>query len=168
MPKHYQLPEEKTQDKMYQVHFWNSGWFLNELGPCFLSATRGQAFPVCVCVFTKVSLSVLEWQADGNKHCLSWVQCKHRQCMGHCVRQRRMNDPLTLQTLPAVQSEVCMSVCECASVHALVLVHSCGQIQIWGHTISQCSLFNFHRYVNSIAKACIWCIRKVYSKGEES
>lgn len=154
---------------MYQVHFWNSRWFLNELGPCFLSATWGQAFPVCVCLYKSQPQSVLEWRWDGNTGCLSYVQCKHRQCMDHCVRHRGertthshcKHSQLFRTRLACVCARVCTWSCTCAR-------DSCGQIQIRGHTLSQCSLFSFHRYVNSNAKACIWCTRKVYPKGEES
>lgn len=61
----------KRHGNMYQVHFSNSSWFLNELGPCLASATCGQAFLGFVYVFTKADLKVLEWQGDGNERCLS-------------------------------------------------------------------------------------------------
>lgn len=67
----------ETHGHMYQVHFWNSPWFLNELGPCFASATLGQALTVLCASSTKVCLK----DKRGCKQTLFelWVQCKHRQ-----------------------------------------------------------------------------------------
>lgn len=166
MLEHYQWP----RSEMYQVHFWNSPRFLNELGPCFPNAAQGQAFLFfffLVCVFHKSQpRSVLERHGDGNAGCLSWAQCKHRQRTDHCVR--RSGGPTTCSHCKHSQLfecevgvRVCARPCTCAR-------DSCGQIQIWSHTLSQCSLFSFHRYVNSTAKACIWCTCKVYPKEVES
>lgn len=171
MPKHYHLPEGTTQGEMYQVHFWHSSWFLNELGPCFSKCGLRPSLTGFVCASSQKPASECAWMAMGRKWTLFELGAVQTQTVhgSLCETERRRNDPLALQTLPAVQSQVPMCVCAaCARVRALVPVHSCGQIQIWGHTLSQCSLFNFHRYVNSNAKACIWCIRKVYPKGEES
>lgn len=157
----------KTHGNMYQVHFSNSSWFLNELGPCLASATCGQAFPGLCMSSQKQTSKCLN--GKGTETSAVWARCsantdsawvivwdgEERKTRSHCKHSQLFRVRL-------------VRVCACACVHALVPVQNCGQIQIWGHTLSQCSLFNFHRYVNSNAKACIWCIRKVYPKGEES
>lgn len=103
---------------MYQVHFWNSLWFLNELGPCFASATRGQALTVLCASSTKVCLN---GKGDGNKRCLSsGCSANTDSARGHCARRRDRPTLLALQTLPAVQSEL--------PVRAHVLMHLCPSI----------------------------------------
>lgn len=171
MPKHYQLLEEKHGAKCIRCISEILVDFSMNLGPVF--RVRPEAKPSqCVCVSSQKRASECAWMAKGRKQTLFELGAVQTQTVhgSLCETEKRTKDPLTLQTLPAVQSEVCMCVCvcACARVHALVPVHSCGQIQIWSHTLCQCSLFNVHRYVNFNAKACIWCIRKVYPKGEES
>lgn len=103
---------------MYQVHFWNSPWFLNELGPCFASATWGQALTVLCASSTKVRLN---GKGDGNKRCLSsGCSANTDSARGHCARRRDRPTLLALQTLPAVQSEL--------PVRAHVLMHLCPSI----------------------------------------
>lgn len=103
---------------MYQVHFWNSPWFLNELGPCFASATGGQALTVLCASSTKVRLN---GKGDGNKRCLSsGCSANTDSARGHCARRRDRPTLLALQTLPAVQSEL--------PVRAHVLMHLCPSI----------------------------------------
>lgn len=163
----------KTWRKMYLVHFWHSRWFLNELGRCSPSVTSGRASPRLCVSSQKRGLRVC-LNARGRKRELFEVGAVQTQTahVSLCEIERRMYDPFTLQTPSAGQREVvrmcCMCVCACARVHALVPVRSRGQIQIREHTLSQCSLFSFHRYVNSNVKACIWCIHIVWTKGEES
>lgn len=116
--------------------------------------------------------SEFAWMQKGTETTAVWAvgAVQTQTAHGLLCETEGTNNALTLQTLPAVQSEFCVCMCEHtrARVNALVPVHNCSHIQIWRHTLSQCSLFNFHRYVNSSAKARIWCIRKVYPKGEES
>lgn len=155
---------------MYQVHFWNSSWFLNELGPCFLNATQGQAFLVFVCVFTKVSL-IVYLTGKGTEIQAVWAgrsanTDSARIIVWDWVENER---PAHTANTPSCSSVKLTCVCMCACMCPCTCARdSCGQIQIWGHTLSQCSLFSFPRYVNSNAKACIWCTCKVYPKGEGS
>lgn len=155
MQKHYQLPGEKTQGEMYQVHSGDSGWFLDELGPVFSQCDLRPS------LHKSQRRRALEWR-QGRKRPVFELGAMQTQTVhgSLCGTERRTKDPLALQTLPAVQRD-CVCVCVRAHLHALLPVHSCGQIQIWSHTLCQCTLFNFARYVNSNAKACIWCIRKV-------
>lgn len=92
--------------------------------------------------------------------------------------ERRTNGLLTLQTLPAVwRYEACASTratwgCVCVCARSLS-VHLCLSVAMVRYKYSttpwvNATLFSFRKYVNSSAKACIWCTRQVYPKGEES
>lgn len=165
MPKHYQLPEEKCIRCISEI----LPDFSMNLAPVFRA--RPEAKPSrFVCVFTKASLRVC-LSGEGTETSAVWAGCSaNTDSAWVIVRDREENErPARTANTPSCSERGSrMCVCACARVNALLPVHSCGQIQIWGHTLSQCALFNFHRYVNSNAKACIWCIRKVYPKGEES
>lgn len=131
--------------------------------PLFCKRAPGPSLDSFVCVLNK---SAPEWRR-GRKQTLFelWVQCKHRQRTGPLCETEGLTNASRTANTPSCS--------ECAPrararANALVPVHNCGHIQIWRHTLSQCSLFNFHRYVNSCAEACIWCVREVYPKGEES
>lgn len=88
--------------------------------------------------------------------------------------ERRTNGLLTVQTLPAVWwYEACaLTRAMCVCVRSLS-VHLCWSVAVVRYKYSttpwvNATLFSFRRYVNSSAKACIWCTRQVYPKGEES
>lgn len=144
--------------------------FSMNLAPVFCECDPRPSLPGFVCVFTKASLRVC-LNGKGTETSAVWARCSANTDSAWVIvwdGEENERPTHTANTPSCSERGLHVCVCVCARVHALVPVHNCGQIQIWGHTLSQCSLFNFHRYVNSNAKACIWCIRKVYPKGEES
>lgn len=129
------------------------------LALCFASATRGQALTVLCASSTKASLRVcLNAKGDGNNRCLSCGCSANTDSAWAIVRDGgKEQRGHTANTPSCSEGVLCVCVCEHtrARVNALVPVHNCSHIQIWRHTLSQRALFNFHRYVNSSAKACI-------------
>lgn len=164
MVQHYQFPEEKTQSQCIRciseilVDFSMNLPFVFRLRPEAKSS---------VCLHKSEPQSVLERQGR-RKYTLFELGAVQTQCMGHCVRQRRermTHSHCKHSQLPQNEVYVCVCVCMC------MVLCACARPKLrsgtnTGHTLSQCSLFSFHRYVNSNAKACIWCILKVYRKGE--
>lgn len=107
-----------TLGHMYQVHFWKSPWFLNELGPCFASATKPWQF--CVRLQQKRA-SEWAWMPKGTETAAVWAvgAVQTQTAHGALCETQGTNNTLTLQTLPAVQSELC--VC----VHASTRICTC-------------------------------------------
>lgn len=136
MPKHYQKCGENTGRNV-------SGTFLRF---CLITQWTWPLFSQCdprpslpsSCELSQKQASECAWTAMGRKRTLFELGEVQTQTVhgSLCETERRTKDPLALQTLPAVQIDVCICVCVCicvhmcAHVHALVPVHNCSQIQI--------------------------------------
>lgn len=121
MEPHYQLPEEKTQSQCIRCISEILVDFSMNLPLVFQVRPEAKS---SVCLHKSEPQSVLEWQGR-RKYTLFELGAVQTQTVhgSLCETERRTNDPLALQTLPAAQNEVCMCVCVCMCMVLCTCAH---------------------------------------------